>query len=173
MLDWLRIQPIWGQARRCTYLLSPDTLPVLKAGISLPFQYNPKRRLIVSIASQTFRPPPGQRQAAMAVANFHYITRMSSGFKVYILEGELVYAASLFLFTHLSEPSGGPRYHFTKTLFSSCSSYIRSPALRVQPLLLFFTDGCCKYSVKRREKDALACNHQLKEKKIHKPTIIL
>lgn len=28
----------------------------------------------------------------MAVANFHYITRMSSGFKVYILEGKLVYA---------------------------------------------------------------------------------
>lgn len=25
----------------------------------------------------------------MAVANFHYITRMSSGFKVYILDGEL------------------------------------------------------------------------------------
>lgn len=34
----------------------------------------------------------------MAVANFHYITRMSSGFKVYILEGELVYAVFVFLF---------------------------------------------------------------------------
>lgn len=31
-----------------------------------------------------------QSQGAMAVANFQYITRMSSGFKVYILEGELV-----------------------------------------------------------------------------------
>ncbi|XP_037115523.1 vestigial like 4 like [Syngnathus acus] len=29
-----------------------------------------------------------KRQADMAVANFHYITRMSSGFKVYILEGQ-------------------------------------------------------------------------------------
>ncbi|KAI3372369.1 hypothetical protein L3Q82_022865, partial [Scortum barcoo] len=29
-----------------------------------------------------------QRQGAMAVANFQYITRMSSGFKVYILEGQ-------------------------------------------------------------------------------------
>lgn len=29
-----------------------------------------------------------QRQGDMAVANFQYITRMSSGFKVYILEGE-------------------------------------------------------------------------------------
>lgn len=28
-------------------------------------------------------------QDTMAVANFHYITRMSSGFKVYILEGKL------------------------------------------------------------------------------------
>ncbi|XP_062236210.1 vestigial like 4 like [Platichthys flesus] len=29
-----------------------------------------------------------QRPGIMAVANFHYITRMSSGFKVYILEGQ-------------------------------------------------------------------------------------
>lgn len=38
----------------------------------------------------------------MAVANFHYITRMSSGFKVYILEGGLVYVVSLSFFTHLN-----------------------------------------------------------------------
>lgn len=36
----------------------------------------------------------GQRPGDMAVANFHYITRMSSGFKVYILEGELDYPFS-------------------------------------------------------------------------------
>lgn len=35
-----------------------------------------------------------QRQGAMAVANFQYITRMSSGFKVYILEGKLNYNSS-------------------------------------------------------------------------------
>lgn len=34
-----------------------------------------------------------QRQGAMAVANFQYITRMSSGFKVYILEGKLSFIA--------------------------------------------------------------------------------
>lgn len=33
--------------------------------------------------------PHTQRQGAMAVANFQYITRMSSGFKVYILEGKI------------------------------------------------------------------------------------
>lgn len=30
----------------------------------------------------------------MAVANFHYITRMSSGFKVYILEGMSLYVSA-------------------------------------------------------------------------------
>lgn len=34
----------------------------------------------------------------MAVANFQYITRMSSGFKVYILEGKPDY---FFFFDHL------------------------------------------------------------------------
>lgn len=33
----------------------------------------------------------------MAVANFQYITRMSSGFKVYILEGKLEFFYSLML----------------------------------------------------------------------------
>lgn len=39
--------------------------------------------------------PLRQRRGVMAVANFHYITRMSSGFKVYILEGKLCYRSSL------------------------------------------------------------------------------
>lgn len=34
-------------------------------------------------------PITGQSKGTMAVANFQYITRMSSGFKVYILEGKL------------------------------------------------------------------------------------
>lgn len=38
--------------------------------------------------------PLRQRRGVMAVANFHYITRMSSGFKVYILEGKLYYHSS-------------------------------------------------------------------------------
>lgn len=38
--------------------------------------------------------PHRQRQGAMAVANFQYITRMSSGFKVYILEGKREYHLS-------------------------------------------------------------------------------
>lgn len=34
-------------------------------------------------------PPRKPSRGAMAVANFQYITRINSGFKVYILEGEL------------------------------------------------------------------------------------
>lgn len=85
-----------SQGGGSTYLLSPDPLPELKARIPSPFQYNPKPKLTVSIPDiQT----QSGTKAAMAVANFHYITRMSSGFKVYILEGKLVYAVSFYVFT--------------------------------------------------------------------------
>lgn len=76
---------------------SPDTLPgwaQTQNLITFPLQSQteahcvPKRSSSqgarVCLASRR------QRQGTMAVANFQYITRMSSGFKVYILEGKLV-----------------------------------------------------------------------------------
>lgn len=95
-----------SQGSHCTYLHSPDALPGWAQTQHLIIFSNTveKRRLIVSRKIQQSRsstvclPSLGQRQGAMAVANFHYITRMSSGFKVYILEGEL---DNLFFFYRL------------------------------------------------------------------------
>lgn len=76
---------------------SPDTLPgwaQTQHLITFPLQSQteshcfPKR--FSSQGARVCLASRWQRQGAMAVANFQYITRMSSGFKVYILEGKLV-----------------------------------------------------------------------------------
>ncbi|KAG7281317.1 hypothetical protein CRUP_031000 [Coryphaenoides rupestris] len=63
------IQPWWA----------PQRAPACKNVVSKPQQ---------SGCSCVFLFVHRGRKEAMAVANFHYITRMSSGFKVYILEGQ-------------------------------------------------------------------------------------
>ncbi|KAJ7994172.1 hypothetical protein DPEC_G00263160 [Dallia pectoralis] len=76
-----------------------DRSPVQVQAPSSPlsFHFQPAFRIIVicALPDQTVQAvlctlfySADNRQEAMAVANFHYITRMSSGFKVYILEGQ-------------------------------------------------------------------------------------
>lgn len=94
-----------SQGSHCTYLHLPDTLPgwaQTQHLITFPIQSKTEAHCVPwHTAVKVFLcvpESPGQRLRAMALANFQYITRMSSGFKVYILEGKLDY---FFFFDHL------------------------------------------------------------------------
>lgn len=74
----------------------PDTLPGWAQSqhlITFPIQSQTEAHCVskdpVVQGASVCLPLTGQRKGTMAVANFQYITRMSSGFKVYILEGKL------------------------------------------------------------------------------------
>lgn len=85
-----------SQGNDCTYLLSPDPLPgwaQTQHLITFPIQSITEAHCVwahcwsqsVPVCFNTWQT---KKNRSMAVANFQYITRMSSGFKVYILEGK-------------------------------------------------------------------------------------
>ena len=107
-----------SQGSHCAYLHTPDTLPAWAQTqhlIPLPVQSITEAHCVLQTAAVYSKPQPlylspfTQRQGVMAVANFQYITRMSSGFKVYILEGKL---SSIFIYSLILLHIGEYLYYF-------------------------------------------------------------